>query len=135
MPAVPLDRVLALANPLATWPWNNERPSEEELHSMLFSAPLEPSPVDADQAAIRHIGRIRYLVQHGWSDPIEVDVGVPVLGYAGPNWPITDGNHRLAAAAVRKDSTILVDVAGQVDHASSLLGVDVGLLLDGRGAA
>jgi hypothetical protein len=57
------------------------------------------------------------------SDAIEVDVGCPVLGYGGPKWPVTDGNHRLAAAIVRNDAFISVDVAGQLDHAASLLGV------------
>lgn len=130
--AVPLDRVLALANPLKSWPWCCERPSDAVLQELLTSAPLEPRPVDTDHEAVRHVGRIRYLALHGWKDAIEVDVGIPVLNYAGPDWPVTDGNHRLAAAAVRGDETILVDIAGQVDHAATLLGVDEDILTADR---
>lgn len=132
MPAVPLNRVLALANPLRNWPWGCPRPSEAELQSLLLSAPLEDAPVRTDDPASRHIGRIRFLAQEGWSDAIELDVGVPVLGYPGPEWPVTDGNHRLAAASLRNDQTILIDVAGQLDHAANRLRVPEALLLDGR---
>lgn len=80
-------------------------------------------PVDTDATAELHIGRIRYLARHGWSDPIEIDVGVPCIGYAGPQWPIVDGNHRLWAATLRREATIEVGVTGQVGHAARLLGV------------
>lgn len=129
---VPLQRVLGLADPLKNWPWCCERPSAKELQHWLATAPLEPKQVDTNEPAIRHIGRIRYLAQHGWSDPIEIDVGIPVLGYPGPHWPLTDGNHRVAAATVRKDPMILVDISGQVDYAARLLGVDEETLIDGR---
>jgi hypothetical protein len=80
-------------------------------------------PVDGNGTPEQHMGRVRFLAAHGWSDPIEIDVGVPCLGYAGPSWPVIDGNHRLWAAALRGDDFIAVDIAGQVDHAARLLGV------------
>ena len=132
MASVPLERMLELANPLSDWPWCCEAPTNQEIARLLSSAPLEPEPVCTDDAAVRHIGRIRYLVQHGWDDAIEIDVGVPALGYPGPEWPVTDGNHRLAAAQVRGDKTIRVDVAGQTCHAARLLRMEEAILLDGR---
>lgn len=135
MPSVPLDQVLGLANPLKDWPWCCQAPSAEELKSLLQTAAPEPCPVHTDEPASRHAGRIRFLVENGWPDPIMLDVGIPILGYAGPEWPITDGNHRLAAAALRGDATISVDVSGQVGHAADLLGVPEDLLLDGRSPA
>jgi hypothetical protein len=42
---------------------------------------------------------------HGWTDAIEVDVGVPALR-CHVDWPVQEGNHRLAAA-------IGVDCAGE----------------------
>jgi hypothetical protein len=120
---VAVSRVALLCNPTQSWPWCCDAPSTEEWATLLKTAPLEDCPVASTEPASRHIGRIRYLAQHGWSDAIEVDVGCPVLGYGGPKWPVTDGNHRLAAAIVRNDAFISVDVAGQLDHAASLLGV------------
>jgi hypothetical protein len=63
------------------------------------------------------------VLLHGWTDPIHVDVGVPSLGYSGPEWPVTDWNHRVCAAILRGDPLITVDVSGQVDHAAMILGV------------
>ena len=79
-----------------------------------------------------HLGRIRYLMEFGWDDAIEIDVGAPVLNYGGPAWKVTDGNHRLVAAALRGDEHILVSVAGQVDYAAELLGVTEEALLEGE---
>lgn len=61
-----------------------------------------------------HIERVAWLVTHGWKDPIEIDVGVPVLGFC-PDWIVTDGNHRLAAAIYQGAETILASCGGQVD--------------------
>lgn len=71
-----------------------------------------------------HAGRIAYLVRHKASDPISVDVGCPVLEYWGPDWIVTDGNHRLAAALYRGDTVISAQVTGEVEWACELLGID-----------
>ncbi len=99
---------------------------------MLKTAPEIGEPVPGHCGALEHVGRIRYLARHGWSDPIELDVGVPCLGYDGPQWPVTDGNHRLWAAALRGDVSITVDVAGQADHAAMLLGVPEAVIVGDR---
>lgn len=131
MPAnVPLLSVLAICDPTKSWPWRCPAPSDEALRQLLAHAPLVADPVEGDATAEQHIGRIRYLANHGWWDPIEIDVGVPCLGYPGPSWPVTDGNHRLWAATIRGDHLVEVDISGQVDHAARLLGVP-GLLANG----
>lgn len=123
---------MRIANPLRDWPWACQAPSSDELKLLLMNAQLEPEPVHTDECASRHAGRIRYLAESGWSDAIMLDVGIPILGYIGPDWPVTDGNHRLAAASLRGDKTIDVDVSGQLSHAADLLGVTEEYLLDGR---
>lgn len=70
-----------------------------------------------------HAGRIAYLIENPASDPIEVDVGVPVLDYV-PSWLVQDGNHRLAAAIFMGRTEILADVQGQMDRAKRIFGVD-----------
>lgn len=67
-----------------------------------------------------HIARIAYLAQEGWDKPIDVDVGVPSLG-CHVEWPVIDGNHRLAAAIVRGDEYILAKVSGCSDTMIHLL--------------
>ena len=71
-----------------------------------------------------HIRRIAYLAVHGWSDPIEIDVGCPCLGFY-TDWLILDGNHRFFAAIVRGDSHIPATIAGQLDYAEELLSVEI----------
>lgn len=89
---------------------------------MLEVATEVSSPVDSRSTAAQHLCRIRFLALHGWTDPIHVDVGVPALGYSGPEWPVTDGNHRLWAVILRADPFIAVDIFGHVDHAAVVLG-------------
>ncbi len=120
---VPLRNLLRICDPRRSWPWNCQPPDPARLGELLAHAEEECTPVPSDAPAERHLGRVRHLARHGWNDPIEVDVGVPCLGYQGPKWPVTDGNHRLWAACLREDEVIFVDVAGQCDHAAQLLGV------------
>lgn len=46
----------------------------------------------------QHAARIRHLAEHGWGDPIVIDWTQDV--------PVLDGNHRLAAALWRGDTSI-----------------------------
>jgi hypothetical protein len=82
--------------------------------------PLNPFNHNRSQ----HIKRIAYLVKNGWSDPIQIDVGVPSLG-CNIEWPVVDGNHRLAAAIFRGDEEILCEISGSMDYAEELLGVSI----------
>lgn len=53
-----------------------------------------------------HAGRIRWLIENGWSDPIKIDLTCYI-------WPIVDGNHRLAAAFFQNHKTIKAIVTGE----------------------
>jgi len=68
-----------------------------------------------------HIARIAYLAAKGWDDAIEVDVGIPHMN-CWVDWPVTDGNHRLAAAIARGDKFIVASVGGCCDYMRELLG-------------
>jgi hypothetical protein len=129
---VPVRQVLRLCDPRATLPWPCPAPSEGTLQRLLATVSEVDVPVAGDGTAEAHVGRGLYLARRGWGDPIELDVGVPCLGYAGPRWPLMDGNHRLWAAILRGDEAIEVDVAGQVDHAAKLLGVSEADILSDR---
>lgn len=92
---------------------------QKDVRQALIERRLVGTP-DSDD----HAGRIAFLVENPAKDPILIDVGCPSLGYWGPNWMVTDGNHRLAAAIFRGDSTIPALVDGELEHAFELFGVD-----------
>lgn len=69
-----------------------------------------------------HIRRVAWLIKNGWSDAIELDVGIPSLGYFN-SWFVLDGNHRHAAAIFRGDPDILADIGGSLDYAEELFGI------------
>lgn len=97
--------------------WGVERPvTIVEIEAAMASRTFESTEFSSDSedwSRERHIARCAHLAVHGWEDPIEVDVGIPALGfYVG--WPIQDGNHRFLAAVARGDRTILASCAGQV---------------------
>lgn len=114
LPTVVLRRY---ANPFRNSPWG-VRVTRKEVGSALRKNRLEPMPDTS-----RHIERIAYLVLNPAEDPIEVDVGVPELGYHS-HWFIQDGNHRFAAALFRGDSFISACVSGSLNYARELFGID-----------
>lgn len=70
-----------------------------------------------------NIARIAYFYEFGWNDPIHIDVGIPSLDYY--EIKIDDGNHRLYAAILRGDKTILADISGELDYAEELFGIKI----------
>lgn len=68
-----------------------------------------------------HAARVAYFVLHGWRDPILIDVGVPGVCYV--NWPVSDGNHRLYAAAFCSDEFIDAELQGGVAVLEEIFGL------------
>jgi hypothetical protein len=120
---LPTAKVLKLCHPLRSSPWDagpiTKRMVQEHLRNQWFC----PSPVDHGATAEQHAGRIAFLVNSGWRDAIEIDVGIPSMG-CHVAWPVLDGNHRLAAASLRRDEQILAFVAGDLDYALDLFGIE-----------
>lgn len=77
------------------------------------------TPVEADAGTHEHLGRIQWLADNGWEDPIFMEVGFDIRV-----WPVTDGNHRLCAAILRGDTTITVECFGDLDAGNALLAPD-----------
>jgi hypothetical protein len=67
----------------------------------------------------RHAWWIAHYAKRGWTNPVEIDVGVPALN-CWVNWIVTDGNHRVAAAILRRDRTIVATIGGDIDYACDL---------------
>ena len=120
---VSVARLRKLCDPFAQPPWEGVAglTTEGVRQAMqdgfvLAQAYSDPEQIGAPERIAawtpeEHISRIAYLAHHGWAEPIEVDVGVPDMG-CYVDWPVTDGNHRLAAAIVRGDKHILASVSG-----------------------
>lgn len=120
---IPTDRVLALCNPLEESPWDAGPVTRRMVDDAIKNRWWSPSPVDHNATADLHATRIAFLVTNGWRDAIEIDVGIPWM-QLHVDWPVLDGNHRLAAAAIRGDKEILALVGGCLDHAKDLFGVE-----------
>ena len=117
---IPVRRLQKICNPFESSPWDTPLSIHDIECAIKTKRFVEPNDVGG---AYDHAGRIAYLVKSGWDDPIEVDVGVPILNYY-TDWVIQDGNHRFAAALYRKSRYISASVAGQLDYARDLFGVD-----------
>lgn len=74
------------------------------------------------QSRLWHARRIAWLMKNGWDAPIDIDVGIPSLGYYP--YILTDGHHRLCAAIMTGESWIKAQISGSVDYAFKLFGVE-----------
>lgn len=122
---ISIKRILKLSNPVETPPWPCANFTLENVLDAFHKGWLDCRQSDmVAETAEYHIKRIAWLMKTGWYDPIQIDVGIPDLGVF-PEWYITDGNHRLYAAAARGDRRILAEVSGDVVVAKRLLGVRI----------
>lgn len=127
--AIRVARVRAVCDPLEN-PWYGAPIFEAEIAEAIAAGRLNAELFSRDEKGTarnepwvreQHIERIAWLVVHGWTDPIQIDVGVPSLG-CWVKWPVVDGNHRLAAAIFRRDEHIQADLSGCLRHAQELFG-------------
>lgn len=116
--SIPVRRIARLFNPLRKSPWEAPPVTRADVTAAIREKRLAPEPGSSD-----HAGRIAWMVLNPDANPIEIDVGVPHLG-CFVAWPITDGNHRLAAAIYRRDGLISAEVGGDLEYARMLFGVD-----------
>jgi len=116
---IPLKSILKHANPLEAPPWPDLRVEldpvmVDQAYCDLLSGRVDPDrysqPLDdLDYPDGRHhAGRIAWLALNGWEDTISIDATDIDRGL----WPVTDGNHRLAAAVYLGDISIEAEVCG-----------------------
>ncbi len=113
---------MKIANPVADPPWEcgillGMPDVKRAIDEKSFLQDLVPE--NSQSSYELHAMRIAWHATAGWTDPIEIDVGVPGLGYR-PEWPILDGNHRLYAAVARGDVNIDCSISGCLDFAKEL---------------
>lgn len=126
---IPTLNVARVCNPLLRPPWTMDKDGPI-LHKEIETAIPAPYPFSDNIALTEegekrtfHVGRIKYLAQKGWNDPIVIDVGSPAL-HCFVEWPVRDGNHRLAAALYLNEPHILVAIGGDLEYFAKILRVD-----------
>jgi hypothetical protein len=129
---IPIDRILdQIDDPFGRWDMFN--PVTQE---MVLDAVLDGSYARAGesyshgtgsgvQSATWHARRIAWLMKNGWDAPIDIDVGIPSMGYYP--YILVDGHHRLCAAIMTGEAVIKAQVSGAIDYAFDLFGVDCAL--------
>ena len=115
--ALPVRRIVRQCHPLRARPWGIVVRARD------VWAAYRAGRLVAEPGTDDHAGRIAWLMTQPVLAPIEVEVGVPAL-HCYVDWIVTDGNHRVAAAVLRRDRTIAAHVGGDLDYARELFGVD-----------
>jgi len=130
---LPLSRVKKLADPFGCWMELKSPITHQEVldclknnQEQLTETPLALDAMmdlkgafDVDEARQKHIQKIAYFVKNGFDNPIDIDVGVPSMNCYVSHM-IEDGNHRLAAAIIRKDKIIKCSIMGEGSYAQEL---------------
>jgi hypothetical protein len=111
-----------VVNPIVDPPWPERGDvSRQRIKECLDKGKLSKHSYQSMRCRTRgvkstyHAQRIAYLVRFKDSTPLELDLGIPVLGYY-PDSILVDGHHRLAAAIYRKDLWVPVIWGGQDDE-------------------
>ena len=124
---IPLEALLEYCDPTLDDPWSCGRISKDDvLDCIEFGETISKMP-DYDSELFDsyeyNVARIAHFLQSGWSEleddtePITVDIGL--AGYV-PNYLIVDGNHRVAAAKLRGDKHIRVEIIGDMAKAEAV---------------
>lgn len=135
---IPLEALLEYCDPTLDDPWGCGRISRDDVLDCIdFGKPIAKMP-DYDSELFMsyeyNVARIAHFLQSGWdeleadTEPITVDIGL--AGYV-PNYLIVDGNHRVAAAKLRGDLTIRVEIIGDIGKAEAVF--IQGVSMDGYG--
>jgi hypothetical protein len=120
---VPLEHILRLRHPLQEDVWDCGIVTVKDVLSCPdIQAGAEPGEQGAGGSHAFHTARIAYLATIGPKtnddQPVTVDVGA--FGYM-PAQPIRDGHHRVAAAVVRGDYAIEVQIEGDEERGLAIL--------------
>lgn len=112
-------KVQEIYNPFESLVWDIHKPvTKEEIETLVQKGDVA-APEVAPMSRLMHMRKIAWFVVNGWRYPIDVDIGIPSMGYR-PSWGITDGNHRFVAALVRGDQAISASFSGQVSEIARL---------------
>jgi hypothetical protein len=114
-----------LLSPFELPPWQNARPfTTADVLAARAAGRLHAERIPAESLMDMdvHIARIAYLADH-WRDDGSDPPLIEVL--EDETVVVNDGYHRICAAIVREDETIIIDVSGYIDEAEAVFGVTI----------
>lgn len=117
----PLKRVLSLANPVLTPPWED---ADDLRPEHVWAALDGREPTACGREARRHAMHIAWLMVLPAWEPILLEFGVPSRG-CHVSWAIQDGNHRTYAAALKGDEFIDAEISGCIRTAEERLRIRI----------
>lgn len=130
---VPVATLVELCNPLACWMEQSSPITAKAVRECIKAGQADLcdtptwSQIAFGQAKItpqenraRHIRKIAYFVLNPINDPIDIDVGFQAMGCLPPSHMVQDGNHRLAAAIIKGETTVCARVNGGVEDARQM---------------
>ncbi len=121
--AVSTDLLVDLAEPFACPPWDGMPPfAPDSVRQFVARNLFRDTPATETCGVHEHLARIAYLAVNWVNDGTDPPV-VEVL--ADETLAVQDGYHRIAAAAVRGDQHVWVEVGGWLDAAETLFGVTI----------
>jgi hypothetical protein len=107
-----LKKIAQRSNPFCNTVWNDlDKPITREEILSIGSLPNGPRK--------DHASKIFHFVKHGWTDPIQIDVGIPSLRCYP--YLIQDGNHRFAAALILRLNIVFATCSGSISELETLL--------------
>ncbi len=118
--SIPILRTLC--DPTEISPWGLDAPVSHDLITKCLADRLfvfGPILHEEWEDPIIHAQRIAFFCEYGWTDEIEVDVGIPDMGCT-VRWPVTDGNHRFSAAIYLGRPWIEASLGGSLDYAEDI---------------
>lgn len=119
---VPVAALQTIADPVSTPPWDRTRPSwdADEVRRRASARDydpcghvpwlMNPHRRGAKDEGPIHMARVAWLMNNEHAPEVTIGAAEIITDYG--NWPILDGNHRLAAAILRGDEEIDLVIHG-----------------------
>lgn len=119
---VPVAALQAIADPVSTPPWDRTRPSwdADEVRRRASARDydpcghvpwfMNPHRRGAKDEGPIHMARVAWLMNNEHAPEVTIGAAETITDYG--DWPILDGNHRLAAAILRGDQEIDLVIHG-----------------------
>ena len=122
---VPVENIIALANPMADDVWGCGVITKDDVltcYDYYNASSAYDVEVNEDTDSHKYnVQRITYLCDfYNFSNTTDSNP-ITIMLDSDNGYPIIDGNHRIAAAYVLDEETVIVNIVGDLAHARNIL--------------